>query len=267
MQGGCGSGHTPPISGLGAGGQIRSQIRLKILLRGQLKLSPTFFGQPEKRKEESIINLREWRDGVLIWGRAEPLGVPGLIREWTLRGANLPVLRRRFQNNSQGRRSRRHRARGSGQARCDCRIWTWPDACGAQWRGCGLRPHCPAWIRAKRYMMLMAWRCQPEWRGHRWGPQMLTQSLHVGAPPPPSSSKRLPGPSACQLFRAQTDNPKILKAVPQQLGVAGALPTASAASWQFLSYSLSLSRKSASSDEQNQCSMASGGKQLRPNVT
>lgn len=100
------------------------------------------------------------------------------------------MLRRRFQNNSQVRRSRRHRARGSGQARYDCHIWTWPDACGAQWRGRGLRPHCPAWIRAKRYMMLMAWRCQPEWRGHRWSPQMLTQSLHVDVSRPPPSPPR-----------------------------------------------------------------------------
>lgn len=56
-----------------------------------LSWAPLFFGQPEKRKEESIINLGEWRDSVLIWGRAELLGVPGLIRELTLRGANLPL--------------------------------------------------------------------------------------------------------------------------------------------------------------------------------
>lgn len=45
----------------------------------------------------------------------------------------------------------------------------------------------------------------------------------LGPPPPPAL---LPTPVACQLFRAQTDNPKILKAVPQQLGVADTLPTA-----------------------------------------
>lgn len=49
----------------------------------------------------------------------------------------------------------------------------------------------------------------------------------LGPPPHPLPPPALlPTPVACQLFRAQTDNPKILKAVPQQLGVADTLPTA-----------------------------------------
>lgn len=81
---------------------------------------------------------------------------------------------------------------------------------------------------------------------------MLTQSFHVGADP----LQTAPHPLRCQLFRAQTDNPKLLKAVLQQLGVADTFPTAAAkASRQFWSYFLSLSRESISSDIQKQRSM------------